>query len=107
MTWVLSLVAILVLGATAVVASGRWGEMPDVVDDRPLPALPEGELAGDDVRAARFAVVTRGYSPRQVDALLARLAAQLDARPEPVSGEVHTAGAPAEPGFSAPEQVQP
>lgn len=79
MIWLLSSVVILVLGASAVIASGRWGEMPEVVDDRPVPALPAGELGPDDLRQARFAVVTRGYSPVQVDALIARLAAQLEA----------------------------
>lgn len=80
MIWVLATVAIVVLGLTAVVASGRWGQMPELVDDRPLPrfAAVPGGLCGDDLRAARFSVVVRGYSPTQVDELLDRLADQLD-----------------------------
>ena len=80
MIWVLATVAIVVLGLTAVVASGRWGQMPELVDDRPLPRLASvtGVLAGDDLRGARFSVVVRGYSPAQVDELLDRLADQLD-----------------------------
>ncbi|HIW30100.1 MAG TPA: DivIVA domain-containing protein [Candidatus Luteococcus avicola] len=80
MIWVLATVTMVVLGLTAVVASGRWGQMPELVDDRPLPRLASvtGVLAGEDLRGARFSVVARGYSPAQVDELLDRLADQLD-----------------------------
>ena len=37
-------------------------------------------LAGDDVRGLRFGVALRGYAMDQVDAVLDRLAAELDAR---------------------------
>ena len=102
MTWVLASVAIVVLGLTAVVASGRWGQMPEVVDDRPLPRFAEGWLDAEQVRSARFDVVLRGYSPRQVDALLARLADQLDEGPSPDSGEIHEPSFPASSDSQAP-----
>ena len=79
MEWLLAGFVIVVMAAAAVVGSGRWGSMPPVVDDRPPGRLPAGRLTPDDLRQARFAVVPRGYSMTQVDALLSRLAEQLDA----------------------------
>ncbi len=76
--WMLWVIAIAVLGIAAVAASGRLGELPGTVTDTPTPHLPEGVIGGDDLRQARFAVVTRGYSMQQVDDLLDRLAQQLD-----------------------------
>ena len=81
MEWILAGFIIVVMAAAAVVASGRWGAMPPLVDDRPPGRIPAGPLSGDDLRDARFAVVPRGYAMAQVDELLARVAAQLDAAP--------------------------
>lgn len=78
MEWALAGLAIVVLGFAAVAGAGRLGGMRPVVDDTPSPALPDGELRASDLRTARFAVVTRGYSMGQVDALLNRLARQLE-----------------------------
>lgn len=78
MQWVLWMIAVGVLGLAAVAASGRLGELPGTVTDTPRPHVPTGELAGDDLRGLRFAVVPRGYSMDQVDELLDRLARQLD-----------------------------
>ena len=78
MEWVLSIVAVVILGLAAVVASGRFGEMPATVTDTPRPHLPSGTLSGESLRGRRFGVVTRGYSMQQVDELLDRLARQLD-----------------------------
>lgn len=79
MEWILAGFIIVVMAAAAVVASGRWGAMPPLVDDRPPGRIPDGVLTGDDVRDARFAVVPRGYSMSQVDELVMRLADQIDA----------------------------
>ena len=79
MEWVLAGFVIVVMASAAVVGAGRWGSMPPVVDDRPPGRLPDGPLTATDLRAARFAVVPRGYSMSQVDALLSGLAEQLDA----------------------------
>ncbi|HSN43498.1 MAG TPA: DivIVA domain-containing protein [Propionibacteriaceae bacterium] len=85
MVWVFVGVAVLVIGLTVALASGRLGAMPEAIVDRPVPRLPDGELSATDVRDASFAVVMRGYSMEQVDALLSRLADQLDAEsPEDV-----------------------
>ncbi len=79
MEWFLAALAIGVVGLAAAASTGRFGEMPDVVDDRVHPSVPEtGPLTGDDVRDIQFAVVPRGYSMEQVDALLQRLASQID-----------------------------
>ena len=105
MEWVLWMFAVLVLGAGAVVASGRWGSMPGTERDVPHPDLPETPLTGDDLRGLRFAVVTRGYSMDQVDELLDRLSRQLDgavsgARPvsdaEPEGSGIMDPGSPQE-----------
>jgi DivIVA domain-containing protein len=78
MEWILAALVIGIVGLAAAAASGRFGELPDVVDDRVHPVLPAGELTGADLRDIEFAVVPRGYSMEQVDALLDRLGTQLD-----------------------------
>jgi DivIVA domain-containing protein len=45
--------------------------------------LPVGELRGDDLRGTRFSLALRGYRMSEVDALLDRLARQLDETPAP------------------------
>jgi DivIVA domain-containing protein len=79
MEWILAALAIGVVGLAAAASTGRFGEMPDVVDDRVHPVLPDtGPLTSKDLRDVQFAVVPRGYSMEQVDALLERLATQID-----------------------------
>lgn len=79
MEWFLWSLVIVILGLAAVAGSGRFGSLPDPVRDMPNPELPDGPLSADDLRGVQFAVVARGYSMTQVDALLDRLAVQLDA----------------------------
>lgn len=79
MEWILAALAIGIVGLAAAASTGRFGEMPDVVDDRVHPSVPAtGRLTGADVRDVQFAVVPRGYSMAQVDEFLHRLAAQID-----------------------------
>jgi DivIVA domain-containing protein len=78
MEWVISIIAVVILGLAAIAATGRLGELPGTVTDTPQPHVPDGALAGADLRGLRFAVVPRGYSMQQVDELLDRLAGQLD-----------------------------
>jgi DivIVA domain-containing protein len=79
MEWILAALAIGVIGLAAAATTGRFGEMPDVVDDRVHPVVPPtGRLTGADISDIQFAVVPRGYSMEQVDALLHRLTDQLD-----------------------------
>lgn len=79
--WVIVLVAL--IGAIAVVASGRGDSMADVYDDRPDALLPVGRpLTADDLRSLRFNTGVRGYRMDEVDALLARLEAEMLERAE-------------------------
>jgi DivIVA domain-containing protein len=78
MEWFIAIIAVVVAGLTWLAMQGRLGGMPPLIDDRPGPDLPEGDIASADLREVHFAVVTRGYSMPQVDAVLDRLADQLE-----------------------------
>ncbi|MEP7736287.1 DivIVA domain-containing protein [Nocardioides sp. 31GB23] len=78
MMWFLAILLVLVLGAIAMVASGRGTPMALEHDDRPDVSVPAGRLVGDDLRRVRFSLAFRGYRMSEVDALLDRLAAQLE-----------------------------
>ena len=83
MMWLFALVIVLVVGAVAVVAAGAGGSMAPEYDDRPDVVVPaEGSLTGADLRNLRFSTAVRGYRASEVDALLDRLAAQLEEPPE-------------------------
>ena len=95
MTWVFAILVVLVLGAIAVVASGRGAPMADAWDDRPDAEVPAGgPLSADDLRRVRFSLAFRGYRMSEVDALLDRLAAEqereAEAPPDP-EGRGHDA----------------
>ena len=80
MIWVFALVVVLAMGAIALVASGRGTPMVDEYDDRPDALVPAtGDLAAHDLRRVRFSLAFRGYRMSEVDALLSRLATQLEA----------------------------
>lgn len=81
--WFFAILLVLLMGAVAVVASGRGRPMSSAYDDRPDPVLPVGDIGADDLRRTRFTLAFRGYRMSEVDALLDRLARQLDA---PVDG---------------------
>lgn len=79
MTWLLAILIVLALGGVAVVAAGRGTPMAEVYDDRPDALVPaDGPLVGADLRRVRFSLAVRGYRMSEVDALLDRLAAQLE-----------------------------
>lgn len=81
MEWFIAAIAIVVLGVAAVVAAGRGGSMDaEPVRDTYAMAVSEDPLDGEAVRGLRFGVALRGYAMDQVDAILDRLAAELDAR---------------------------
>ena len=87
MMWLFAVLIVLAMAGVAMVASGRGGSMAPAYDDRPDLALPEGRpLAAEDLRTVRFPLVLRGYRMSDVDALLARLATELEER-EDSSGE--------------------
>jgi len=84
---VLLLVVLAVIGGIAVVATGRWGGLPDAEPER----SPRGELAPDDevdrpaVDGLRFSLALRGYRMDEVDDVLDRLVGELERRGERIS----------------------
>jgi DivIVA domain-containing protein len=87
-TWFFAVLIVLLMGAVAVVAAGRGGTMAEVYDDRPDSRVQaERPLSAEDVRTVRFTTAFRGYRMAEVDALLERMAAELDAARR--SGESH------------------
>lgn len=99
MTWLFAFVIVAVLGAVAVVASGRGG-LRRTYDDRPDVRVPDGRpLTADDLARVRFTTAFRGYRMAEVDALVERLTRQLrEEASGPESGH--------EPG-QGPERVGP
>jgi len=94
--WLLAVIAVVIIGLGALVASDQFGSMPELVDDVPSPRLPAGDFTGKQVTDLRFAAAPRGYAQHEVDALLARVASQLDgesARTRPVTADEVAASA--------------
>ncbi|SFB77263.1 DivIVA domain-containing protein [Nocardioides terrae] len=98
MIWVFGIVIVLVLGGVAAVAAGRGEPMSEAYDDRPDALVPaDRPLTAADLRSVRFSVALRGYRMSEVDALLARLGAELEAAREvadPPPAEEHDAPCP-------------
>lgn len=79
MMWFFAVLVVLAMGGIAVVAAGRGAPMAEVYGDRPDATVPEtGPLRAEDLRRVRFPLALRGYRMAEVDALLDRLADQLD-----------------------------
>lgn len=90
MMWLFAILIVLALGVVAVVAAGKGEPLASACADRPDAAASAGlvdtlggqgdePLGGDDLRRARFSLALRGYRMSEVDALLARVATELDA----------------------------
>jgi DivIVA domain-containing protein len=83
MMWFFAILVVLVMGGVAALAAGRGAPMSEAYDDRPDALVPKGgRLQADDVRRVRFSLAFRGYRMSEVDALLDRVARELE---EPVS----------------------
>jgi DivIVA domain-containing protein len=81
MMWFFAILVVLALGGVALVAAGSGAPLAPAYDDRPDVDVPAGrDLTGADLRRLRFGVVVRGYRMAEVDALLARMATQLEAQ---------------------------
>jgi DivIVA domain-containing protein len=81
MTWFFAVLIVAVMGGIAVVAAGRGGSMAETFDDRPDSRVPaDGPLTAQDLRRVRFSTAVRGYRMSEVDALLDRLAAEMEQR---------------------------
>jgi DivIVA domain-containing protein len=79
--WFFGLIVVLLIGAVAVVASGRWGAMAPAYDDRPDLTVPARQaLTADDLAKARFGVGLRGYRMDEVDTLLERVTREVAER---------------------------
>lgn len=84
MMWLFAVLVVLAMGGVAMVASGRGGSMPPAYDDRPDVVLPtDRPIGAQDLRTVRFPLALRGYRMSEVDALLARLATELEDRGDP------------------------
>ena len=91
MTWLLAVLVVAVLGGVALVAAGRVdASLPPVRDDRPEVVLPDGPVTAEALREVRLPLAVRGYRMEEVDALLARLADQLENAPRDGDGGSET-----------------
>ncbi|HEX2896043.1 MAG TPA: DivIVA domain-containing protein [Marmoricola sp.] len=87
MMWFFAVLIVLAIGGVAVVASGHGAPLARAYDDRPDAVVPaDRPLTGADLKSLRFSTAVRGYRASEVDALLERLAAQIDASTPPESG---------------------
>lgn len=92
MMWFFAVLIVLAIGAIAVVAAGPGAPLAPAYDDRPDAVVPaDRPLTGADLRAVRFSTAVRGYRASEVDALLDRLATQLDGSP-PTGSDSGTLG---------------
>jgi DivIVA domain-containing protein len=81
MMWFFAILIVVAMGGIAMVAAGRGAPMAPAYDDRPDANVPrDGELGADDLRRVRFSLAFRGYRMSEVDALLARLAREMEDR---------------------------
>ncbi|MGD9961047.1 DivIVA domain-containing protein [Nocardioides sp.] len=78
MMWFFAILVVLALGGVAAVASGRGTPLAEAYDDRPDALVPaDRPLEAADLRAVRFSTALVGYRVSEVDALLDRLAREL------------------------------
>ncbi|MFV0428650.1 MAG: hypothetical protein ACK5KO_04395 [Arachnia sp.] len=70
MTWVIVVVAMLVLAAAAWAGTGRLGQMPEPVTDRPKGRIPAGPIDEQFIATALIPTALNGYQRSQVDAYL-------------------------------------
>ena len=88
MMWFFAILVVLAMGGIAVVAAGRGMPMAPAYDDRPDATVPrDGDLGPDDLRRVRFSLAFRGYRMSEVDALLDRLAREMEVRETAETGE--------------------
>lgn len=99
MMWFFAILVVLVMGGVAALAAGRGAPMSDAYDDRPDALVPRnGPLRAEDVRRVRFSLAFRGYRMSEVDALLDRVARQLEepGSPPDAAGQGEVADTPAD-----------
>jgi DivIVA domain-containing protein len=97
--WVWVVVAVVVIGAVAVLIAGRDDEMAEVYDDRPDVPFPTGRpLTAEDLDELRFSTGVRGYRMDEVDAFIARVKADLIGRESAGESATPAADPVTEPG---------
>lgn len=85
--WFFAVLIVLAIGGVVVVAAGHGAALAPAYDDRPDAVVPvDRPLTGADLKAVRFSTAVRGYRASEVDALLDRLAEQIDRSHPPESG---------------------
>jgi DivIVA domain-containing protein len=85
--WFFAILVVLAMGGIAMVAAGRGTPMSREYDDRPDVLVPRDRtLVGGDLRTVRFSLAFRGYRMSEVDALLDRLAREMEDRDTPDPG---------------------
>jgi DivIVA domain-containing protein len=81
MMWVFAVLIVLAMGGVAMLAAGRGRPMQSAYDDRPDVIVPaDRPMRADDLAATRFPLAFRGYRMQEVDALITRLVAEMEAR---------------------------
>lgn len=75
---VVTLIVAAALFALSVVVFGRSEVLPAVARGHTVTHLPEGPLAGGDLRAVRFGMSARGYTMSEVDWTLEQAAVEID-----------------------------
>ncbi|MFJ5872680.1 DivIVA domain-containing protein [Dietzia maris] len=75
---VVTLVVAAGLFGLSLVVFGRSEVLPPVDRDHTVTHLPDGALAGDDLRSVRFGMSARGYTMAEVDWALEQAAVEID-----------------------------
>lgn len=83
MMWFFAALIVLAMGGIAAVAAGYGQPARQEYDDRVDTLVPAGRIGAEDLRRVRFPLGLRGYRMAEVDALLDRLAAQIDSDSAP------------------------
>ena len=77
---------LIVVVAIGLLAVGRLGELPDPTSDRAAVGFGDTAVTGPTVDALHFSVGLRGYRMGEVDDVLDRISAALNARDERIAG---------------------
>lgn len=87
MMWVFAVLIVLAMGGVAMLAAGHGEPMTPTYDDRPDALVPSHRPVGaGDLRKVRFSLALRGYRMAEVDALLSRLASEMEGRTPRATG---------------------
>ena len=72
--WVIIVLAMVAMGLAAIAGTGRLGEMPRPVNDRPKPYFPDAPFGEQYLAELRLPTLLNGYARDQVDEALAACA---------------------------------